>query len=119
MMNRLSHSNLPPTPITTPAVSTGKDLFTCKCHTAVTVPWPPAAVYARCGSTAWPPLRLIITLLLLEFPELGLDGDSRLLGLRIFHVDVKVLWDVCLGRIWKEKEIGWMDVMHFILYIWL
>lgn len=51
------------------------------------------------------PLRLLVALLLLELPELGLDGDRRLLGLGVLHVDVEVLRDVRLGRVWKEKKI--------------
>lgn len=47
------------------------------------------------------PLRLLVALLLLELPELGLDGDRRLLGLGVLHVDVEVLRDVRLGRVWK------------------
>lgn len=105
MINRLLHS-LPPDPITTPAVPTGMNLFTCKCHTIiVTVPSLPPAVSTHSGRAAWRSLGLLDTLLLLELPELGLDGDGRLLGLRVFHVDVKVLWDVRLGCIWKEKEM--------------
>lgn len=95
----------PQPPVTTPGVPTGMNLFTCKCHTVVTVPSPPAAVSSHSGSAAWRSLGLLITLLLLELPELGLDGDCRLLGLRVSHVDVKVLRDVRLGRIWKEKEV--------------
>lgn len=45
-------------------------------------------------------LGLLHALLLLEPPELGLDGDRGLFGLGVFHVDVKVLRDVRrLGRI--------------------
>lgn len=81
------------------------NLFTCKCHTIITVLPPPAVVSSHSGSAAWCSLGLLIALLLLELPELGLDGDRRLLGLRVFHVDVKVLRDIRLGRIWKEQEI--------------
>lgn len=95
----------PPNPIKTPGVPTGMNLFTCKCHTTVTVLSPPPAISTHSGRAAWRSLGLLIALLLLELPELGLDGDGRLLGLRVFHVDVKVLWDVRLGRIWKEKEM--------------
>lgn len=52
------------------------------------------------------PLRLLVALLLLELPELGLDGDRRLLGLGVLHVDVEVLRDVRLGRVWKGEKKG-------------
>lgn len=81
------------------------NLFTCKCHTIVTVLSLPPAVSTHSGRAARRSLGLLNALLLLELPELGLDGDGRLLGLRVFHVDVKVLWDIRLGRIWKEKEM--------------
>lgn len=103
MINKLLHSLPPPNPITTPGVPTGMNLFTCKCHTIVTVPSLPPAASTHSGRAAWRSLGLLITLLLLELPELGLDGDGRLLGLRVAHVDVKVLWDVRLGRIWRGK----------------
>lgn len=86
------------------------NLFTCKCHTIVTVPSLPPAISTHSGRATWCSLGLLITLLLLELPELGLDGDRRLFGLRVVHVDVKVLRDVRLGRIWKVKKK--MDVTH-------
>jgi len=88
----------PPNPITTPGVPTGMNLFTCKCHTIVTVPSFRPAISTHSGRATWRSLGLLITLLLLELPELGLDGDGRLLSLRVLHVDVEVLWDVRLGR---------------------
>lgn len=45
-------------------------------------------------------LRLVIILLLLELPELRLNGDGGLLGFRGVHVNVKVLGDVFLRRVW-------------------
>lgn len=95
--------SLPKNPITAPGVPTGMNLFTCKCHTIVTVSSTPPAVPPHSGRAAWRSLGLLNTLLLLELPELGLDGDSCLFGLWVVHVDVKVLWDVRLGRIWKES----------------
>lgn len=68
------------------------------------MPTPPPADSTHSGRAARRSLGLLNTLLLLELPELGLDGHRRLLGLRVFHVDVKVLWDVRLGRIWKKKK---------------
>lgn len=117
MINRLLHS-LPPRPnrITTPGVPTGMNLFTCKCHTIVTVPSLPPAASTHSGRAAWRSLGLLITLLLLELPELGLDGDSRLLSLRVAHVNVKVLRDVRLGRIWREKEM--VGVTHSSVQRW-
>lgn len=109
MINRLLHS-LAPNPITTPGVPTGMNLFTCKCHTIVTVLSLPPAVSTHSGRAVWRSLGLLDALLLLELPELGLDGDGRLLSLRVLHVNVKVLWDVRLGRVWKEKEV--MGVTH-------
>lgn len=53
---------------------------------------------------ATPALRLAILLLFLEFPELRLDGHGGLLGLRVFHVDVKVLGEVVLLLIWGEER---------------
>lgn len=55
-------------------------------------------------------LGLLHALLLLELPELGLDGYGRLLSLRVLHVDVKVFRDVRLGLIWKWKEM--LDVTY-------
>ena len=98
MINRLLHS-LPPNPITTPGIPTGMNLFTCKCHTIVTVLSFPPVVSTHSGRATRCSLGLLITLLLLELPELGLDGNSRLFGLWGFHVDVKVLRDVRLGHI--------------------
>ncbi len=58
-----------------------------------------------------PTLRFHILLLFLEFPELRLDGNSRLLSLRVFHVDVKVLGEVVLLFIWGEvRENGEKEV---------
>lgn len=68
----------------------------------VTVPWPPPpAASTHSGRAARRSLGLLVALLLLELPELGLDGDGRLLGLRVLHVDVEVLRDVGLGLIWR------------------
>jgi len=46
-------------------------------------------------------LRLHILFLLLELPELRLDGDGGLLRLRVAHVDVKVLRHHLLLLTWK------------------
>ena len=94
----------PPDPITTPGVPTGMNLFTCKCHTIFTVPSLPPAASTHSGRATWCSLGLLDALLLLELPELGLDGDRGLLSFRVFHVNVKVLRDVRLGRIWEKKE---------------
>lgn len=109
MINRLLHSS-PPNPITTPGIPTGMNLFTCKCHTIVTVPPLPPAIPTHSGRATWRSLGLLITLLLLELPELGLDGNRCLFGLWVVHVNVEVLWDVRLGRIWKNKKK--MGVTH-------
>lgn len=66
------------------------NLFTCKRHTV--------------SGGERRPLRLLVTLLLLELPELGLDGHRRLLGLGVLHVDVKVLGDVRLGGVCEKTE---------------
>lgn len=108
MINRLLHS-LTPDPITTPGVPTGMNLFTCKCHTIVTVLSLPPAVSTHSGRATWRSLGLLVTLLLLELPELGLDGNRRLFSLGVVHVNVKVLWDVRLGRIWKGNEKNGCD----------
>lgn len=67
------------------------NLFTCKRHTV------------GGGGGERRPLRLLVALLLLELPELGLDGHRSLLGFRVLHVDVKVLGDVRLGGVCEEK----------------
>lgn len=78
-------------PITRPPqFQPGMNLFTCKRHTV--------------SGGERRPLRLLVTLLLLELPELGLDGHRRLLGLGVLHVDVKVLGDVRLGGVCEETE---------------
>lgn len=52
-------------------------------------------------------LRLHILLLFLEFPELRLDGHGGSLGLRVFHVDVKIFREVVFLFIWgEEREMG-------------
>ena len=67
------------------------------------------AVQPAANGTVWPrpappSLGLHILLLLLELPELWLDGNGSLLRLRGLHVDVKVLgWDFLL-LVWKERE---------------
>lgn len=66
------------------------NLFTCKRHTV--------------SGGERRPLRLLVALLLLELPELGLDGHRRLLGFGVLHVDVKVLGDVRLGGICKDRK---------------
>lgn len=77
---------------------------------------PTCLVSTHSGRAARRSLGLLVTLLLLELPELGLDGDRRLLGLRVFHVDVKVLGDVRLGRICKEKK-DMMGVKHSCVHM--
>lgn len=66
------------------------NLFTCKRHTV--------------SGGERRPLRLVVALLLLELPELGLDGHRRLRGLGVLHVDVKVLGDVRLGGVCEKRE---------------
>lgn len=68
-----------------PQFQPGTNLFTCKRHTV--------------GVGERRPLRLLVALLLLELPELRLDGHRRLLGFGVLHVDVKVLGDVRLGGV--------------------
>ena len=64
------------------------------------------------------PLGLVVLLLLLELPELGLDGHRRLLGLRGPHVDVKVLGgDVLLGSVWGEGERQEENLETKMLYV--
>ena len=70
--------------------------------------WPVAATVAMAAAVAhgdaWRPLGLVVGLLLLVLPELGLDGDRCLLSLGCAHVDVKVIRDVLLGLIWRDRE---------------
>lgn len=66
------------------------NLFTCKRHTV--------------SGGERRPLRLLVAFLLLELPELGLDGHSRLLGFGVLHVDVKVLGDVRLGGVCEDRK---------------
>lgn len=47
------------------------------------------------------PLRLFFILFLLEPPELWLNSNSCLFCFRGIHVDVKVLWNIFLGGIWR------------------
>lgn len=53
----------------------------------------------------WASLGLLDVLLLLELPELGLDGHGCLRSLGVIHVNVEVLGDVRLGRICEGQEI--------------
>lgn len=67
-----------------------------------------------CGHSGRP-LRLIVTLLLLELPELRLDGYGRLLSLWVLHVDVEVLRDVRLGSVWRgagKETAKWSRIQN-------
>lgn len=71
------------------------------------------------------PLRLFFILLLLEPPELWLDGDSCLFCFRGIHVDVKILWNILLGCIWRwRRYIFWLFFFYlfvskrYIVKIW-
>lgn len=84
-------------------------------HTIIAMLSSSPAASGHSGGAVWRSLWLLISFLLLEPPELGLDGNGCLLSLRVFHVNVKVLWDICLGCIWKSKKRRvWCHVLRLV-----